>query len=202
MKEEIALLAEMEKYAILNRIPILHSDSRAILTALIQENKPRIILEIGTAIGYSTLLMALNMSEETKIFSIEKDEYRAQLACNYIMQTKFTKQIIILTGDAGEILQDLPFPDKIDMVFIDAAKGQYLDYLMKISGQLAAHAVVVADNVLFRGMVEGIAPQRRYRTIVKRMQEYLQFVNSNNRFQTVLERSGDGMAISYYQGDI
>ena len=105
----------------------------------------------------------------------------------------------LLDGDASEIL--LQLDGKFDLVFIDAAKGQYLDYLQKIMGKLSENAVVIADNVLFRGMVlSDEPPLKRYRTIVKRQREYLDFVHLDPGFLTTIHHEGDGVAISYYRG--
>lgn len=189
----------MEQYALQNRVPIINKVAGNLLVKTVEEKRPASILEIGTAIGYSALLMGSIMPPESKIVTIEKDKLRAAVAKDYIRQAKMVGRIDIICGDAGVILDKLS--GRYDMVFIDAAKGQYLNYLLKIIHKLNPAAVVVADNVLFRGMVREDRSPRRYRTIVKRLREYLDFVTTDPRFVTSIREVGDGLAISYYQGE-
>ncbi len=193
------LFKEIEEYAAEYNIPIINKISSNRIIDVVKKNKPKSILEIGTAIGYSALLMAHYMPEDGKIITIEQDAARIDIAYNYIARAGKSEQIELLDGDAGTILSQLE--ETFDMVFIDAAKAQYLDYLCKIIDKLSNGAVVIADNVLFRGMVMSEDPPlRRYKTIVKRLKEYLQFVNTDPRFSTTIHYEGDGVAISYYQG--
>lgn len=189
----------MEKYATEYNVPIINKISSGLLIDVVKRNKPKSILEIGTAIGYSALLMAHYMPEDGNIITIEQDAARIDLAYDYIARAGKSEKIQLLDGDASTIL--LQLEDKFDMVFIDAAKAQYLDYLYKIIDNLSNGAVVIADNVLFRGMVMSEDPPlKRYKTIVKRLKEYLDFVNNDPRFSTTIHYEGDGVAISYYQG--
>ena len=193
------IFLSMEQYASQNRVPIFNRVAGNLLAKTVEERRPANILEIGTAIGYSALLMASAMPPESRIVTIEKDKLRAAVANDYIRQAKMTDRIDIICGDAGVILDKLS--GRYDMVFIDAAKGQYLNYLLKIIHKLNPAAVVVADNVLFRGMVREDKSPRRYRTIVKRLREYLDFVTTDPRFVTSIREVGDGLAISDYQGE-
>lgn len=189
----------MEKYAVEYNVPIINKISSNLLIDAIKKNKPKSILEIGTAIGYSALLMAHYMPQDGKIITIEQDATRIDIAYDYIARAGKGEQIQLLDGDASTIL--LQLEGTFDLVFIDAAKAKYLDYLCKIIDKLAIGAVVIADNVLFRGMVMSENPPlRRYKTIVKRLKEYLDFVNQDPRFSTTIHSEGDGVAISYYQG--
>lgn len=193
------LFEEMEKYATEYNVPIINKISSDLLIDVVKRNKPKSILEIGTAIGYSALLIAHYMPDNGKIITIEQDAARIDIAYDYIARAGKSEQIQLLDGDASTIL--LQLEDKFDMVFIDAAKAQYLDYLYKIIDNLSNGAVVIADNVLFRGMVMSEEPPlKRYKTIVKRLKEYLDFVNNDPRFSTTIHYEGDGVAISYYQG--
>lgn len=193
------LFEEMEKYAIEYNVPIINKISSNLLIDIVKTNKPKSILEIGTAIGYSALLMAHYMPQDGKIITIEQDAARIDIAYDYIARAGRNEQIQLLDGDASSIL--LQLDGTFDMVFIDAAKAQYLDYLCKIIDKLSTGAVVIADNVLFRGMVMSEEPPlKRYKTIVKRLKEYLNFVNNDPRFSTTIYSEGDGVAISYYQG--
>jgi predicted O-methyltransferase YrrM len=199
MKLPITLFEEMQDYAAKYHVPIISMEGAELLVRTVTNSKPLSILEIGTAIGYSTLKIAESMPDDAKIVTIELDPERVETARFFIKQSGAEDRIQLLTGDAGGILSNLN--EIFDLVFIDAAKGQYLDYFKKIETKLSYRAVVIADNVLFRGYVDSDAvPPRRYRTIVKRLREYLQYVSNHPHFETNLFRIGDGVAISYHRG--
>ena len=199
MSDMITLFKEIEAYAAENGIPIINKVSSDLLIEAVEKKAPTSVLEIGTAVGYSALLMVTHMPKDGKIVTIEQDANRIDTAYDYITRAGRIEQIQLLDGDASEILQQVE--GTFDLVFIDAAKGQYLDYLQKVMDKLSDGAVIIADNVLFRGMVMSEEPPlKRYRTIVKRLREYLDFVNTDPRFSTTIHPDGDGVAISYYQG--
>lgn len=188
----------MEIYAQINRVPIIRDQGAKLLIETVKMYKPLSILEIGTAIGYSTALMAIH-SPKAKITTIEINEERAKQASKFLTQAGLAEQVVLILGDAGDVITKLN--GCFDMVFIDGAKGQYLNYLKQLVGKLSPGAVIFADNVLFRGMVEGVKETpRRYRTIVNRLRDFLSFIKDDPRFLTVLHRGGDGVAISIYQG--
>lgn len=197
MEAIAAQLHIMKDYAMKNKVPIIQQEAEDILTDLVIKNNPQTILEIGTAIGYSTLVMAARLPAASRIITIELNEERAEIARHNIRQAGVEEQITLLCGDAGMIIPQLM--ERFDMVFIDAAKGQYPDYLAKIMDKLTAGACIVADNVLFRGMVmnENDAAPRRFRTIVKRLRSYLHTVSEDPRFSTTLYQTEDGLAVSY-----
>jgi len=200
MSDILDLFKEIEEYAEENNIPIINKMSSEILIEAVKNKGPKSILEIGTAVGYSALLMANYMPQGGKIITIEQDAKRIDTAYDFITRAGRIDQIQLLDGDASEIL--LQLEGTFDMVFIDAAKGQYLDYLQKVMDKISVGAVIIADNVLFRGMVMSEEPPlKRYRTIVKRLREYLDFVNHDPRFSTTIHYEGDGVAISYYRGE-
>ena len=189
------LLAEMKAYGEANHVPIININGLAVLEKAVAARKPRRVLEIGTAIGYSTLYIADNAAPEVEIVSLELSEERAAEARAFVDRSPYGQQIRIITGDAGENIQKLT--GSFDMVFIDAAKGQYPDYFRKIYPLLTEDALVVADNVLFRGYVRGDVPApRRFRTIVKRLREYIAMVTDSGEFQTEIYENGDGLAVS------
>ncbi|QDR80822.1 O-methyltransferase [Sporomusa termitida] len=194
------VLALMQAYAARNHVPIISQDGRLLLQAVAAATQPASVLEIGTAIGYSTLLLAANMAPNGRIITLEKDEGRIAVAKQFLAAAGVSTPVTMIAGDAGEIIPRLA--GTFDLVFIDAAKGQYLDYLYKVMDKLSPEAVVIADNVLFRGWVldEQAAP-RRFRTIIKRLKAYLDFVTNDLRFKTTIQPIGDGMAVSYYQGE-
>ncbi len=193
------LLEQLEEFAVQWHVPVISRAGGRLLTEAVRKWQPQSILEIGTAIGYSTLRMAAEMPVGARIVSIELDRERVDIAKDFVAKAGMLEQIEILCGDAGEILPRLTGP--FDMVFIDAAKGQYLDYLHKVMGKLSQGAVVMADNVLFRGLVtSGDEPPRRYRTLVRRLRQYLEFVTNDPRFSTTVHHDGDGLSISIFQG--
>lgn len=194
------LLKEIEEYAEQHGIPIINKASSQLLIDITQKQTPQSVLEIGTAIGYSALVMLNHMPANGKLITIEQDANRIDTAYDFIARAGKIEQIQLLDGDASEILTELEGP--FDMVFIDAAKSHYLEYLEKIMAKLSDGAVIIADNVLFRGMVlSDEPPVKRYRTIVKRLREYLDFVSHDPRFSTTIHHEGDGVAISYYRGE-
>lgn len=200
MNDFALLLEKMEAYAKENRIPIINERGRQTLIDVVAKKKPRRVLEIGTAIGYSTLLIAANSAEAAEIVTLELDAERAGTAGRFIAGSAYADNIKILVGDAGVLLAALP--GAYDLVFIDAAKGQYPDYFRKIEPMLAAGGVIIADNVLFRGYVMGEeAPPRRYKTIVKRLRRYIEMVTSHSAFDTKIYENGDGLAVSYHRGE-
>lgn len=191
------LLRDLEAYAALHKVPIIGPESAALLTQTVDKHQPRSILEIGSAIGYSALLM-LEHAPAASLTAIELDPGRAALAAENFAAAGVDGRVTLLAGDAGILLPDLY--GKYDMVFIDAAKGQYLDYLCKTMDKLLPGAVIFADNIRFRGWVFADSPPpRRYRTIVKRLRDYLDFVCADPRFTTFINYCGDGAAISHYQ---
>lgn len=194
------LLAEMRQFAADNKVPIISDAGARLLEDTAAKKQPRFILEIGTAIGYSALLIARNCPM-AMITTIELNAERAATARQFIIRSGLSDRIFLVEGDAGKILPGLT--SQFDMVFIDAAKGQYLDYLTKLLDKLNSGAVIFADNVLFRGLVTSPEPPpRRYKTIVSRLRGYLEFVTNDSRFVTTVHPAGDGAAISIYQGAV
>ncbi|SFA73346.1 O-methyltransferase [Selenomonas ruminantium] len=191
------LLREMEGYAALHHVPIINERGRQAFLRVVQEAKPHRVLEIGTAIGYSSLLMAQNGAADIEITTLELSDERIKVAQGYIDRSAYADRIHIMGGDAAENLLKLQMTgQKFDFVFIDAAKGQYVDYFHKIQSMLAAKAVILADNVLFRGYVKGDVPTpRRFKTIVKRLREYIELVSQPPYVTEILE-NGDGLAVT------
>lgn len=195
MKE---LLLQMEKYAFVHHVPIINERGKAVLVETIAKKKPHRVLEIGTAIGYSALLIAEYSAVDIKITTLELDEERAKVARGFIQKSRFKGQIEVILGDAAEKLMDLS--ESYDVIFIDAAKGQYVNYFRLALPLLADEGVIIADNVLFRGYVLGDEkPPRRYKTIVARLREYIETVMQHPDFETIIHDNGDGLAISYYK---
>ena len=187
------VMKELEFEAETYNIPIIRESERQLLFKTVYENKPKRILEIGTAIGFSALLMA-TANDDVIIDTVEKDTKRFERAKKAIEDANMTERINCISGDADKVISELS--ENYDFVYLDGPKGQYLNHLKKIEKILSEKAVIVADNVLFKGLVKsGEYPPHRYRTIVMRLREYLEYVN--REYSTEIYEEGDGMAISF-----
>ena len=194
------ILNEQRIYAMINDVPILRESEVHLFEELIGLYRPTSVLEVGTAIGYSTLLMApLIDKEDGHITSIELDSVRHEMAKYYINRSDYANKITLLNGDAKDVLETLT--GEYDLVFLDGPKGQYLNQLELILPHVKEGGVILADSVLFRGYVRGKkeAP-RRFKTIVKRLEEYLQYVENKELFNTTIYPMGDGMSVSVWKG--
>lgn len=189
------LLNEMEVYARKAYIPIIQPESAQLLKILCHISKPERILEIGTAIGYSSIILAKSMAECGVIDTIEINEDMIEKASGYIKRAGFDKKIRILHGDAAEVLQCLSTP--YDFIFLDAAKGQYIDFLPYCLKLLKPGGIFITDNVLYRGMVakDGFI-EHKHRTIIVKLKEYLKLLCRNDELITSIVPAGDGIAIS------
>lgn len=193
------LLKQMEQYAVAYKVPIINQKGKLVLTSVIKEKKPKRVLEIGTAIGYSALLIAQNSDLAIQITSLELDESRATIARDFIRQSPYKDRIEVRYGDAAQLINALT--ETYDVVFIDAAKGQYPHYFQQVLPLLAQDGIIIADNVLFRGYVESAEkPPRRYKTIVTRLREYIKMATEHPDFLTEIHHDGDGLAVSYHRG--
>ncbi len=189
-------LRELEKYAELNHVPIIHPEVAQLIRVLINIAKPNKILEIGTAIGYSALVMASSMRKQGEIISIEKREDMISIAEKNIIDNGYSNMIQIVKGEAEEILPSIN--DKFDFIFIDAAKGQYMEFFPHCLRNLVNGGIILSDNVLYKGMVASDElVLRRKKTIVKRMRNYLDYITSNEDLVTSVIPIGDGVAITY-----
>lgn len=187
---------EIEQSARKDHIPIMDPVSMQFVTQLIQLQKPEAILEIGTAIGYSALRMAESY-RHTKVTTIERDVDRYYQAKENVKRLNKERQIEIIYGDALDILPSLPH-ESYEMIFIDAAKGQYKHFFELSHSLLKNNGIILSDNVLFRGYV--MNPENinhsRYKKMVKKLQEYNQFISGHPNYSTSIIPIGDGVAIS------
>ncbi len=189
-------LVEIEKYAHENHVPIIEPEVAQLIKVLLKKNKPKKILEVGTAIGYSALIMAESTSEDTIITTIERNEEMISLANENIKKTPFKDRINIILGDAQDILPQLS--DTYDFIFLDGAKGQYLEFFKYCSKYLNPGGIIMSDNVLFKGMVASDELViRRKKTIVKRLREFLEYINNIEGFVSCVIPIGDGVALTY-----
>lgn len=189
-------LDEIEQYAIDTQVPIIRKSMQSLLKFLLAYTKPRNILEVGTAIGFSALLMNEYSPEGCKITTIEKYEKRIPIARENFKHAGAEENITLLEGDATEILKQLE--GSYDLIFMDAAKGQYIHFLPDILRLLPKGGLLISDNVLQDGdVVESrFAVTRRNRTIHARMREYLFELKHNPELETVILPVGDGVTLS------
>ncbi len=189
-------LDELEKKAIEDQVPIIRKDTQALLRFLMNLTRPSNILEIGCAVGFSALLMAEYSGDDTRITTIEKYEKRIPVARDNFNKYDTKGKITLLEGDATEILKTLD--PGYDFIFMDAAKGQYINFLPDCLRVLNKGGLLLSDNVLQDGDVfeSRFAVTRRNRTIHARMREYLYEIKHCDELDTVILTVGDGMALS------
>jgi predicted O-methyltransferase YrrM len=190
------LLDEIEREALDTYVPIVRREMQSFLKVLLAMKKPMRILEVGTAVGFSTLLFCEYAPEGAHITTIEKYEKRIPIAKENFRRAGRQEQITFLEGDASLILAELK--GTYDFIFMDAAKGQYIHFLPDIMRLLEPGGVLVSDNVLQDGdIIEShYAVERRNRTIYKRMREYLYELKHDERLMTTIVPIGDGATVS------
>ncbi|MEG7529847.1 MAG: O-methyltransferase [Hungatella sp.] len=195
------LCDEIAKEAIMNYVPIIKQETAALLKTLVVAQQPGAILEVGTAVGYSALLMAQVMPADCHITTIEKYEPRIPIAKENFRRSGKQNRITLLEGDAEEILAGLT--ENYDFVFMDAAKGQYIHWLPMVLKVLTPGGMLVSDNVFQDGDIvqSRYAVERRNRTIHSRMREYLYVLKHSEELETALVPIGDGVAISVKRRD-
>jgi len=188
-------LSEIRKKALENEVPIIRDDTRNFLGVLLSMKQPKHILEVGTAVGFSAIYMALHTSEQCRIDTLESYGKRIPVAHENIRSFGLEQRIFLTQGDAAETIPTLTGP--FDFVFVDAAKGQYGQYFSLIRPMLTKDAVVVFDNVLQdMDIIEShYAVVRRNRTIHKRMRQFLRELTSDPEFHTDILAVGDGLAV-------
>ena len=191
-----AMLDQIEREATADYVPIIRKEMQSFLKFLLAMKKPARILEVGTAVGFSAILMAEYYPVPCQITTIENYEKRIPIARENFKRARKESQIARLEGDAAEVLKTLEGP--YDFIFMDAAKGQYIHFLPEILRLLAKDGVLVSDNVLQDGDVieSRFAVTRRNRTIHKRMREYLYTLTHSEELVTAVLPVGDGITLS------
>ena len=191
-----AFLEELEQQARRDHVPIIRREMQSFLKFLLGATRPARILEVGTAVGFSALLMCEYNPVPCRIVTIENYEKRIPIALENFKRAGREEQIRLIAGDAADILKTLDGP--FDFIFMDAAKGQYLHFLPEVLRLLRSGGVLVSDNVLQEGdIIESkYAVERRNRTIYKRMREYLYELKHNDGLVTSLIPLGAGVALS------
>lgn len=178
-------------------MPFIRDESAKILFDICQKEKPKNILEIGTAVGYSALLM-LEGAKESFVTTIEKDEKRAQEAKVNFEKNGVKERVDLIVGDAGEVLPQLEDEGKeFDLIFLDGPKGQYLRYLPHLKKMLCKGGLLVADNVLLHGWVKGEEfVKHKHRSMVVNLRKFLKCLEEDHDFDSKLLEIEDGMTIS------
>ncbi len=192
-------LKELEKQATEDEVPIIRRSMQSFLGFFLRMNAPEAILEIGAAVGFSSLLMSESVPKETSITTIEKVPARIQEAKKNFKKYGKESRITLLEGDATDVLESLASQKKqYDFIFMDAAKGQYLNFLPNLLKMLSPNGILITDNVLQDGDViqSRYAVTRRDRTIHGRMREYLYYLTHSDILDTVILPVGDGITIS------
>jgi len=194
-KEEI--LTKIKEEALSEHVPILQDESLALILMILKLVKPNKILEIGTAVGYSAIQFSKYLQGENPyIKTIEINEHMYNKANDNISNMELTEKIKIIQADATKYLIDLKEDNQYDVVFIDAAKGQYLIFLQEAIRLVKNGGVIIADNVLFKGRVLSDYNEHKHRTATNRLREYLRLIEEDSRLDSTLVKIGDGVAVS------
>ncbi len=193
---ENPFLEQIEEEALVAHVPIIRKETQSFLKVLLMIKRPSYILEVGTAIGFSALLMSEYMPDDGHITTIENYEKRIPIAQENFKRAGKEEQITLIEGDALDVMKRLE--GMYDFIFMDAAKGQYIHYLPEAVRLLANGGVLISDNVLQDGDVieSRFAVERRNRTIHSRMREYLYELKHHEQLQTSILPLGDGVAVS------
>lgn len=196
IKPNDGVLAQLEEYASLKHVPIIQPEVAALMKVIGNMKQPTRILEVGTAIGYSSILFSGFLKQNGIIDTIERNEEMIEIARKNIKALGLQNNINVIAGDAIDVLACL---DKsYDMIFLDAAKGQYNEFLEQSKRMLVPGGILVSDNVLYKGMIasDDLVVQRK-KTIVTRMRSFLKTLCEDESFETSIIPIGDGVALSY-----
>lgn len=188
-------LQELLRYARQRYIPVMLDDTRQLLFDVISRCRPKRILEIGTAIGYSGIIM-LTASPLATLNTIELDEQVANIARQNFQKAEMSDRVNLFVGDAREIVTLLT--GSYDFIFMDGPKGQYEVFLPYLTEVLEVGGTLVCDNVLYKGLAENVPENKRHKhiTVARNMHAFLQDITTNQRYRTQLYRTGDGVSVS------
>lgn len=189
-------LEKIKEKALEEHIPIIMDDTLEVISKILNENKPKAILEIGTAVGYSAMCFSEYLAEDGIIDTIEREHERVEEAKENIKKVGVEEKINIYEGDAVEILPTLD--KKYDVVFIDAAKGKYPFFLAEAKRMLNKNGIIFADNILYKGYVMSDYNKHKQRTAVRNLREYIKEVTEDENCKTEILEVGDGLAISRF----
>ena len=187
-------IKELKKYAKENNVPIMMDEGINFLTTFVIKHQIKNVLEVGTAIGYSAIMMTL-ANPNLKVTSIERDRERYLEAVKNVKKFKLEDRITLIFNDAAEV----ELKDKYDLIFIDAAKGKNMAFFKKFSRNLSKDGFIITDNISFHGYVnkdESEIKTRNLRGLVRKIKDYIKFLKENEDFKTVFYETGDGIAVS------
>ena len=187
-------LEKIKKKALEDHVPIIMDDTLNVIEEYLKDKRPKRILEIGAAVGYSAICFTEFLAEDGVIDTIERDEERIKEAKENIIKAEVADKINIHEGDAVEILPTLN--EKYDAVFIDAAKGKYPFFLKESLRMIKEDGVIFADNILYKGYVMSDYNKHKQRTAVRNLREYIKEVSENPNLESEILEVGDGLAIS------
>jgi predicted O-methyltransferase YrrM len=193
------IIKGMEKYADEENIPIMEKKGIDFLCKFVEKNDIKSILELGTAIGYSAIRMAL-VNKDIKVTSIERNQDRYMMAVKNVKACDLEDRITLICGDA----LDVDIKEKYDMIFIDAAKAQNTNFFNKYKENLNKYGVIVTDNISFHGFVESKEEieNKNLRGLVMKIRDYIDFLKNHDEYETKFYKVGDGIAITYKKEDI
>lgn len=187
------MIEKIEEYAHENNIPIMEKEGIDFLTNYIKEHNIKRILEIGSAIGYSAIKCTL-VDNDITVTTIERDKERYNIAVKNISEFNLNSRINIINDDAFNV----NLKEKYDLIFIDAAKAQYIKFFEKFKNNLDENGVIVSDNLKFHGLVDGNDDNlsRNVKGLVRKLRLYIDFLQNNKEFKTIFYNIGDGVAVS------
>lgn len=185
-------ISDLEEYARINHVPIMLKDGIEFLTDYIKKNSIKSILEVGTAIGYSSIKMAL-VNDDIKVTTIERDSNMYNEALKNIKAFNLDNRINVIYSDALDVELD----GKYDLIFIDAAKSQYIKFFNKFKDNLTDNGVIITDNLSFHGLVEDSSNcSRNTKQLVNKIKKYIEFLKDNKEYETEFISIGDGISIT------
>ena len=193
------LLEEIEKFGRENKIPILLDDSLEYITNLLNKIKPYRLLEIGTAIGFSAISFSKYLADNGRIDTIEIESLRVEQALENIEKVGVQDKIRVMEGDALDVLPYLT--EKYDVIFIDAAKGKYNEFFEHAVRLCKKGGYIIADNVLYKGMVQSDYNKHKQRTAVTKLRMFIDSILSNENLEAKLLDIGDGLIIAKMRGN-
>lgn len=201
LPESKGILKELEKYAEENAVPVIYPEVKYLLDVLCKMTKPKRILEIGTAIGYSAIVMSKALCDNVYITTVEVDPDMAKQA-RQNFEKSGNDNIRIIEDDGITVLDSLS--SKFDLIFIDAAKGYYNEFLERCLTLINDGGVIICDNVLYKGMTatDELLLRHRQKTIVVRMREFLDKICNHKNLTTSIIPIGDGVSVSYYKEEV
>lgn len=194
MVDKYALIREMKQYAEVNNVPIMMDEGIDFLTTFILKNHVKNVLEIGTAIGYSAIMMAL-VNPNLKITTIERDEIRYLEALKNVKAFDLENRITLIYNDAFNVKLD----EKFDLIFIDAAKAQNIKFFEMFERNLEYRGVIITDNLKFHGLVdkkEEEIKSKNLRALVRKIKDYVDYLKTNEKYNTEFFEVGDGISVS------